>query len=154
MRSDERMPWGAMAELRNGKNFLSCCPFTSLPYDERTMHWIDLIKNHGSFSENASKTTPLYFEVGENWISLLGNGTSWLHSLFRGTHALEVGDVNRARDSFKDSVSKHPNAHAYRGLAVISRSPTRAGNIIKCMELLHQSQIMMLKDSSRKGSCT
>ena len=117
------MPWGAMAELRNGKNFSSCCPFTSLPYDERTMHWIDLIKNHGSFSENASKTTPLNFEVGENWISLLGNGTTWLHSLFRGTHALEVGDVNRARDSFKDSVLKHPNAHAYRGLAVISRSP-------------------------------
>ena len=150
---------GALAELRRGgKNFSSCCPFTSLPYDERTMHWIDLIRLNGTFSENASNTTPLNFEVGEMWMSLLGNGTSWLHYLFRGTQALEVGDVNRARDEFRASITKRPNAHAYRGLAVMSSTPNEGWenyqNAWKCYLSLSEEQDVVKnrigKDLSRE----
>eukprot|EP00940_MAST-03C_sp_MAST-3C-sp2_P003040 g3040.t1 len=114
------MPWGGLAEMQRGKNFSACCPFTHVPYDKDTMHWIDLIRLDGNFSKNSLNATPITFEVGVEWMSLLKDGETWLHHLFRGTQALEVGDAPRARTEFEASVELRPNPHAFRNMAVMS----------------------------------
>lgn len=122
------MPWGGLREGLTGSLLAPGCPFPEPVNDERTRPWLDLLHN-GTFSAETLLLTPINFEVDEKWVSLLQSsaetyGDTWLHNLFLGTHALEVGNSVDARSFFRKSIELAPSAHAERALALLAENAT------------------------------
>jgi hypothetical protein len=120
------MPWGGLREALTGEALAPGCPFPVPEYDEATRPWLDLLAN-GTFSEETLRLTPVNFEVDDDWVNLLlksaargANGSTWLHHLFLGTHALETGNRDGAYAYFEASVALQPTAHAERSLALLA----------------------------------
>ena len=120
------MPWGGLREALTGANLAPGCPFPEPEFDEKTRPWLDLLHN-GTFSDETLSLTPVNFEVDDMWVALLLNssasfGDTWLHNLFLGTHALEVGNSHDARLYFVNSIKLMPSAHAERALALLAKN--------------------------------
>lgn len=97
------MPWGGLREALTGKMLVpsGATPFSVPPVTQATRPWLDLIAN-GTFSPETLALTPIDFEISREWVALLqaslraGHNT-WLHQLFLGTQALEVGNAALGR---------------------------------------------------------
>ena len=146
----EGMPWGSLKKMLMNSSVLVSpgTPFTEPESNEATLPWIELV-TEGTFSNKT--TTPLNFEVSDSWIeavetSMKNHGESWLHALFLGTHAFEVGNVDLAREKMTTSMKLNPNAHASRALALLAPTQDEA------IELYKTSFSLAMKAPETKGS--
>jgi hypothetical protein len=124
------MPWGGLQEKLLAKlsgkpaGLAPGCPFPEPEVTEETQPWLELLET-GTFSAQTLGRTPVNFEVTDAWVALLqksvdaGHAT-WLHLLFLGTHALEVGNAEGAVDLFRRSMKLQPSVHAARSLALVA----------------------------------
>eukprot|EP01079_Euglenida_sp_SAG-EU17-18_P004845 gene4845-879_t len=118
-------PWGGLYEFTSQSALASGAPFnkSDLATDPATRMWHELA-TEGTFSEETLSRTPLNFEVGIEWYSMLvesrKKNDTWLHKLLLGTIALERGNKNASQDMFLSSLAQHPTVHAARNLAVMS----------------------------------
>eukprot|EP00939_MAST-03C_sp_MAST-3C-sp1_P000462 g462.t1 len=129
------MPWGGLQEmllkhrglLPMGSSLAPGAPFPRPDrLDPRTRPWVELLED-GMFSNETLASTPINFEVSDLWIEVLhesleSNGATWLHYLYLGTHALEVGNAADAKTLLKNSMALKGNAHAARALAFLAES--------------------------------
>ena len=100
------------------------CPFPAPDETDETRPWLELLAT-GTFSNRTLSLTPVNFEVSDGWIRLLDEGVAkgqdtWLHQLFLGTHALEVGNPVGATSHLEASMELRPNVHAARALATFA----------------------------------
>eukprot|EP00940_MAST-03C_sp_MAST-3C-sp2_P003225 g3225.t1 len=121
------LPWGGLEEIRRGKPFARGTPFPSPdPSDPGIRPWLELIQN-GTFSTFTLQQTPVSFLCSDEWISVLEtsrarHGATWLHFLYLGTHAFEVGNVDSARKFLNKSMALKESAHAARALAMLAKN--------------------------------
>lgn len=152
------LPWGGFLPMMRNKHasISEGTPFLEPQEEENTIPWIELSRD-GTFSNTTlSKITPLNFEVSDDWIELLEKsarefGETWLHALFLGTHAFEVGNVALAQKKMEMSNKLHPNAHATRALALLA--PTQEESISfyeKAFLLASQSDLRESTHGSRQ----
>ena len=123
------MPHGGLqekllAKVANGGVALPLapgCPFPSPDVTDETRPWLELLEN-GTFSAGTLKRVPANFEVSTPWVSLLDKSEpkTWLHHLFLGTHALEVGNAVGGKLHMSKSMELKPNVHAQRALALLA----------------------------------
>jgi hypothetical protein len=137
------MPWGSLRQKLERKlsgshvhePLAPGCPFPDTEPDVETTPWLELLET-GTFSERTLSLIPVNFEVSDEWVTLLqaavdAGKTTWLHLLYLGTHALEVGNVERAITLFQDSRKLNPSVHAARNLAIIAPTQNEAVNLYK-----------------------
>ena len=144
------MPWGGLKKMLTNSSVLASpgTPFSEPETNEKTLPWIELVKE-STFSNKT--TTPLNFEVSDSWIeavimSMDTHQETWLHALFLGTHAFEIGKVDLARAKMRTSMKLHPNAHASRALALLAPTQDEA------IELYKTSFTLALNAKSTEGS--
>ena len=107
------------------------CPFPAPELNDETAPWIELLKD-GTFSnETLANRVPVNFEVSETWMELLSKSLmagheTWLHYLFLGTHALEVGNADGARELLTKSMNLQPSVHGARNLAIFAKTADEA----------------------------
>ena len=126
------MPWGGLrqkleqliSETGVSESTAPGCPFPEPTADRETAPWLELLQT-GTFSKESLSMVPVNFEVSDEWVPLLqvavdvGKAT-WLHLLFLGTHALEVGNAQLATTLLEKSMTLQPSVHASRNLAIIA----------------------------------
>ena len=70
------------------------------------------------------RSVPLDFEVADAWVqkveASLRKQETWLHYLFLGTHALEVGNAAGALQLLTRSMQLQKSVHAQRALALLA----------------------------------
>jgi len=123
------MPYAGLYEEASGRKLAPGCPFPKSPANisEAPLGirpWLELLRN-GEFSPETLSATPINFEVDALWMQLLRssmakNGETWLHRLYLGTEALEVGNVDAARTHFEASFKLKANVHSARNLATFA----------------------------------
>lgn len=119
----EGMPWGGLEESAFGVK-LSNGTWFNLSITDETRPWVELSVN-GTFTTTTLERTPLNFEVNSRWLRKLEESVetghkTWLHALFLGTQALEVGNVARAGELLSESLELKPNPIAARNLATFA----------------------------------
>ena len=140
----EAGPWGALQEELYAAEW-GAPAAAGMPLKLRTTRatrpWIELLRN-GTFShEVLADPVPASFMIERKWVELLQrsaakHGSSWLHSLYLGTAALEMGDAKTAEEHFNASITKHPTVHAERALALFaSDAPTAKAHYTRAWAL-------------------
>eukprot|EP00966_Prymnesium_polylepis_P269267 6220539-Prymnesium_polylepis.2 len=94
---------------------------------------IELLEN-ATFSAETLRRVPVNFEVGDAWVSLLtaslaAGHETYLHHLYLGTHALEVGNAAGARERPQRANSLHPSVHAARALTMLAPTADSASEL-------------------------
>jgi hypothetical protein len=130
--TQEAGPFGALQEELHagqwGARAASGMPLT-LELTRATRPWVELLRN-GTFSkETLADLAPTSFMVEAAWVerleeSVAKHGGSWLHSLYLGTAALEMGNAPAAAKHFNASLAKQPSVHAERALAIFAGERT------------------------------
>jgi Domain of unknown function (DUF5107) len=129
----EGMPWGGLRQKLISKvlnqtpgeyRFAPGCPFPEPEPDIETIPWLELLET-GTFSNKTLAVIPVNFELSDEWIRLLQvavdtNKATWLHYLYLGTHALEVGNIRQAVKFFRQSMDLKKSVYAARNLAIIA----------------------------------
>lgn len=134
------MPWGGLQQKllttlhrRGGKSETAAaaaavlapgCPFPAPETTDETQPWLELLET-GTFSNETLGRTPVNFEVSDTWVGLLDKSmaaghATWLHHLFLGTHALEVGNAEAGQAHMRASMALHPSVPAARALAMLT----------------------------------
>ena len=90
-----------------------------------TRPWIELL-NNGTFGKaTLGDLAPTSFMIDPRWVELLEksvakHGATWLHSLYLGTAALEMGNSHAAAVYFNQSLTMQPSVHAERALGIFA----------------------------------
>ena len=100
------------------------CPFPEPARTDETTPWLELLES-GTFSAATLKVTPVNYEVSDAWVAMLDRSiaaghATWLHHLFLGTHALEVGNAIGGRSHMEASMKLRPTVPAARALAMLA----------------------------------
>jgi len=83
--------------------------------------WIELL-NTGSYPECDVTSTPTSWMVQKEWIPLLEQSTqNWLSALHVGNYHYEIGEREKAIESWKNSLQLNPSPWALRNLAIAER---------------------------------
>jgi hypothetical protein len=117
------MPWGGLEEHAFGGKLGNGTWFNVSITDE-TRPWVELATD-GTFSATTLDRIPLNFEVNPRWLQKLEESVSaghdtWLHALFLGTQALEVGNIARAETLLAKSLQMKPHPITARNLATFA----------------------------------
>jgi len=83
--------------------------------------WIELL-NTGTYPERDVTRTPTSWMVQKEWIPLLEKSTqNWLSALHIGNYHYEIGDSEKAIESWRKSLQLNPSPWALRNLAIAER---------------------------------
>ena len=114
--------WGYAEELIRGKKISDTLIFEDT-YDEETSQWINLIKNGEFIAPDVSKP-PVSYVSGQQWLDKLkgAKDINWYNLLHQGVIRYAMGDVDKAKIDFENSLDMCPNPWALRNLSMIYRN--------------------------------
>lgn len=136
--------WGAIEEAVRGERVSSLCSFPKISDDESAQWW-QLIENN-SFPCPDVNETPKSYVKGSFWAEKLLSlpEQSWYSLLHLGVICYEMGDLEKAKKYWEESIEKTPSAWAMRNLAMLYKN--ELGNAEKGMEFI-------LRANELKGDC-
>jgi tetratricopeptide (TPR) repeat protein len=88
---------------------------------EQIIDWMELL-NTGNYPDHGVTITPKSWMVQKEWIPLLEQSTqNWLSALHIGNYHYEIGEREKAIESWKNSLQLNPSPWALRNLAIAER---------------------------------
>jgi tetratricopeptide (TPR) repeat protein len=89
--------------------------------NEQIGDWTELLKT-GNYPSGDVTKTPTSWMVQKEWISILEKSTqNWLSALHIGNYHYEIGDSEKAIESWRKSLQLNPSPWALRNLAIAER---------------------------------